>query len=338
MHKSHIHTFSKEDLSSILTLVDDEGCVGYNVEQGTIEFNGEVKLTMTEDIYLKKFFPNEKHENFLGIKKETEKSEEKEITVFSVLSHSSPYHILKTTKKGTEELTVTEAEVGKKFDVKKYLTSKMPTHKFWLTPTAFAHDFVELEKKHPQKKKQFKIAVIYCDNTQTTIKEMFSNKTTTPEFEAFLNVLGEKINLETWNGYRGDMGREGETYYRKWNEFDIIFHVSTLMDEEQHRRLIGNDVATIFFKEIGRLSMKDVDSLGTVPQVFAAVQPCLIDKRKKYRMSFFNRVNIKKFLPLVPHGHFWDEEEMREFLFTKIINGYATAFLNPPLNRLFFST
>jgi len=168
---------------------------------------------------------------------------------------------------------------------------------------------------------------------------MFSNKTTTPEFENFLNILGEKINLETWNGYRGDMGKEGETYYRKWNDFDLIFHVSTLMDSEQHRRLIGNDVAVIFFKDSNvyqtAFDISKID-LGTVPQVHCVVEPCKVDGTTFYRTGFFSRTNVKPFGPKVPVDHLFDADSLRDFIFTKIANGYATAFLCPPLNRLYF--
>ena len=44
---------------------------------------------------------------------------------------------------------------------------------------------------------------------------------------------------------------EKETYYTEWNDIDIIYHVNTMLSADAHRRLIGNDVAIIFFKEKG---------------------------------------------------------------------------------------
>ena len=39
-------------------------------------------------------------------------------------------------------------------------------------------------------------------------------------FNNFLSMLGENIQLEMFNGYRGDMGKSGESIYTKWNGFE----------------------------------------------------------------------------------------------------------------------
>lgn len=57
--------------------------------------------------------------------------------------------------------------------------------------------------------------------------------------------------------------------------FLVIYHVAPLLNAEGHRRLIGNDIAVIFFMEenSGKFDPSFMDQLGQVPQVFAVVQP-----------------------------------------------------------------
>ena len=57
-----------------------------------------------------------------------------------------------------------------------------------------------------------------------------------PGFEKFLKAMGEKINMAKWDGYRGDMGKHGETYHSSWRGCEIIYHIAPLMGAEQHRR------------------------------------------------------------------------------------------------------
>jgi hypothetical protein len=122
-----------------------------------------------------------------------------------------------------------------------------------------------VEKKHPQDfNKELKIAVIYAKKEQFHPMQMFKNRNFTnysvfaeksdqsKKFQDFLNILGTEIDLAEWKGYKGDMGSSGMTLQTSWNEwtgiytFDdslkVIYHISTWLNSEQHRRLIGNDI------------------------------------------------------------------------------------------------
>lgn len=39
-------------------------------------------------------------------------------------------------------------------------------------------------------------------------------------FWKFMEEMGHKIDLTTWTGYRGDMGKKGTTYYDHWDPED----------------------------------------------------------------------------------------------------------------------
>lgn len=62
-----------------------------------------------------------------------------------------------------------------------------------------------------------------------------------------------------------------------------MYHVSTMLNAEQHRRLIGNDVCVIIFQESTCVDPLKFD-IGQVPQVFGVVQPyCSPGKPTRYR-------------------------------------------------------
>lgn len=82
-----------------------------------------------------------------------------------------------------------------------------------------------------------KIAIIYCKKSQTSLQDIFNNsklkclffsscdlqfemlENPSAEFLSFLELMGEKINLQGWTKYRGDMGQEETTYYTEFEGF-----------------------------------------------------------------------------------------------------------------------
>jgi hypothetical protein len=130
------------------------------------------------------------------------------------------------------------------------------------------------------------------------------------------------------------MGQEGITYQTKYRDWDVIYHVSTLLNSEQTRRLIGNDLNVIIFQESGEpMNPIELDKLGTVPHCFTVVRPV---KKGLYRVAALTRVNVKQYGPEIPRDWICDDDALREFLLTKMINGRVKAMLSPPMNRLYF--
>jgi len=155
-------------------------------------------------------------------------------------------------------------------------------------------------------------------------------------FYQWLDEIATKINLKGWTLYRGDFGDTyQDAYYTVWHGIEIIFHIAPWMDAEGHRRLIGNDICFIIFYDNEDTSFDTIsmDSLGTVPQLFAVVQPsgpCM------FRFGFFQRSNLKLFdPPSPPSDHIFDIGGLKEYLFTKLHNGLVMAKRCPPMNRFF---
>lgn len=84
-----------------------------------------------------------------------------------------------------------------------------------------------------------------------------------PEFEEFLDFLGERIKLKDWNHFAGGLdlkrGTTGKmSLFSKWKNNECMFHVSTMLpfsdtDKQQleRKRHIGNDLVVIAFLDVG---------------------------------------------------------------------------------------
>jgi len=189
-----------------------------------------------------------------------------------------------------------------------------------------------------------KLGVIYCKPGQTNPRDMLLNgldgDTCSSHFWEFLSILGRKIDLSNHPGYRGDFGsaEHATAYYDQWKDLDqveheIIYHVAPLLNSDAHRRLIGNDLGIIFYLEEGKFDISEIQELGTVPQVFAVVQPT--PDHQKYIFACFSTVSLRPFGPPVP-SYPVAPRLLRVILLTKFVNGLLMTIFCPPFNRLFY--
>jgi hypothetical protein len=301
------------------------------------------ELEAVDDLYVQEF-QMAPHMNFVGMSGEKEGSElQHEVVSVLRTPQEGVYKALRTHRKGSSvfEIPGWELRGNRKTTeldalVAKWLNEQYEGRDYYRIHNheAFAKELAKVESKHPQKKAAVKMALIYSTAAHPTGKE---NNMASPAFKKFLELMGHKIKLETWSGYKGDMkASEGETYFASWRGIDFIFHVSTMLTAEQHRRLIGNDIAVIFFREQGALNLDDVD-IGTVPQVHAVVQPYTHGSEQTYRMGFFSRTTIKPFGPQLPAQLVFRPQEAKAFLLSRMVNGLVSAMIrSPPMNRLYY--
>eukprot|EP01125_Pyxidicula_operculata_P016690 TRINITY_DN5774_c0_g1_i1.p1 TRINITY_DN5774_c0_g1~~TRINITY_DN5774_c0_g1_i1.p1 ORF type:complete len:1448 (+),score=388.07 TRINITY_DN5774_c0_g1_i1:96-4439(+) len=324
-----------------------------------------VTLNITEDIYKQDFLPRE-HVNF--VKPETATDH----LVYSVMTDPIPgtyppeFKALETSKRGSciKHLPVPYDNSLAFYErVEKVLNDNVLMNSLNSSSTAdvtsspaggraagfeaypifdpkFQTEFAQFESKHPQKKSGIKLGLIYCRKGQSNPKDMFVNGTgddkCSKSFNDFLSLMGRQIDLEKHVGYTGDMKPPAQTYYDVWKGIEVIYHVAPMLNAEGHRRLIGNDIAIIFFLEEGASTQFDpsqVAQLGTVPQVFAVVQPVL--NNQHYRLAFFSNINIKQFYPF-PYNFALQPSEMKDLILTNMYNGLIMANNCPPMNRLYY--
>jgi len=181
---------------------------------------------------------------------------------------------------------------------------------------------------------------MYSKGGEQTLQDYFNIRESDlagPAYFKFLDLIGQKIPLLGWKKYKGDFGIDIEqnSYFTEWHGIEVMFHICFWMNAEQHRRLIGNDVVFVIFHEEGKsFDPGPLDALGTVPQVFLVVQP--VDKDGEfYRLGIFTRPNIKQYQPYLPSKYYFHHTDLKDFLFTKVYNGYCQALSCPPMNRLF---
>ncbi|KRF81526.1 rap1 GTPase-activating protein 1 isoform X2 [Drosophila virilis] len=185
----------------------------------------------------------------------------------------------------------------------------------------------------------FKFGVLYQRYGQTTEEELFGNQQTSPAFEEFLDVLGQRIRLKEHKGYRGGLdiqnGHTGDTaVYEVFKEREVMFHVSTLLphtegdpQQLQRKRHIGNDIVAIVFQETNTPFSPDMIASHFL-HAFIVVQPLEPNTpHTRYKVSVTARDDVPFFGPTLPSpAVFRKGQEFKEFLLTKLINAENACY------------
>ncbi|KAM6946763.1 rap1 GTPase-activating protein 1 isoform 1-T1 [Lycodopsis pacificus] len=179
----------------------------------------------------------------------------------------------------------------------------------------------------------FKFGVIYQKFGQTSEEELFGNMEESPSFVEFLELLGHRIELHDFRGFRGGLdvthGQTGtESIYTSFHSKEIMFHVSTKLpytegdsQQLQRKRHIGNDIVAIMFQEENTPFVPDmIQSNFLHAYVVVQVENACTDN-VTYKVSVTARDDVPFFGPALPDPAIFKKgPEFREFLFTKLIN------------------
>ncbi|MCP9262178.1 Rap1 GTPase-activating protein 2 [Dirofilaria immitis] len=150
----------------------------------------------------------------------------------------------------------------------------------------------------------YKFGIIYQRFGQTTEEELFGNATHSDAFDEFLNIIGERIELRDFKGYRGGLdtqhGQTGiESVYCQFRQREIMFHISTMLpytagdiQQLQRKRHIGNDIVAIVFQEENTPFSADMIASNFL-HAFIVVQPIDSGSEKvRYRVSVTARDDV----------------------------------------------
>mmetsp|Transcript_26777 Transcript_26777/g.37695 ORF Transcript_26777/g.37695 Transcript_26777/m.37695 type:complete len:675 (+) Transcript_26777:3-2027(+) len=191
----------------------------------------------------------------------------------------------------------------------------------------------------------YKFGVMYCGPKQTTESQMYDNVEGSAEYQEFLDFLGDRIQLAGWKNYSGGLSTANppltgnESYYTKFQNFEIMFHVSTLLPfkESDSQRIerkkhIGNDVVVIIFKDSQDKTPIDPKFKSQFNHVFVVVSVEYKDGQDTYyRVSIANKPGFPPYGPYLPEpAVFKKSDDFRNFLFTKLINGERSATTYAP--------
>ncbi|GIY59226.1 rap1 GTPase-activating protein 1 [Caerostris darwini] len=214
----------------------------------------------------------------------------------------------------------------------KSLCDDITTDKFFAVLFPKAPDLIMAFDEHVLVNKM-KFGIIYQKRGQTTEEEMFGNETHSPAMEEFLQLLGDKVELKGFSGFRGGLdtqdGLTGQTsLYTQFEDVEIMFHVSTLLpysrtdpQQLQRKRHIGNDVVTIVFQDENTPFMPSMVASHFL-HTFVVVQ--VIDpltSNTRYKVSVTFREDVPFFGPALPKPPILKKsEEFRKFLLSKLVN------------------
>uniref|UniRef100_A0A915E8D7 Rap-GAP domain-containing protein n=1 Tax=Ditylenchus dipsaci TaxID=166011 RepID=A0A915E8D7_9BILA len=193
----------------------------------------------------------------------------------------------------------------------------------------------------------YKFGVIYQKLGQTTEEELFGNANSNSAFDEFLAVLGDKICLKSFDGYRGGLdtnhGQTGsESVYTRFKHKEIMFHVSTFLpytvgdtQQLQRKRHIGNDIVAIVFQEENTPFSPDIIASNFL-HAYIVVQPIDAGTEKtRYRVSVTARDDVPFFGPTLPAPSIFRKgQDFRNFLLTKLINAELAAYKAEKFSKL----
>lgn len=65
---------------------------------------------------------------------------------------------------------------------------------------------------------------MYCRAGQSTEEDMYNNESAGPEFDEFLDLLGERVRLKGWEKYRAQLDTKSKTK----NQHTVSLHITAL--------------------------------------------------------------------------------------------------------------
>ncbi|NXF76090.1 RPGP1 protein, partial [Sclerurus mexicanus] len=205
----------------------------------------------------------------------------------------------------------------------------------------------------------FKFGVIYQKLGQTSEEELFGTTEESPAFTEFLDVLGQRVQLRDFKGFRGGLdvthGQTGsESVYCHFRDKEIMFHVgfrslwhpwcdhplslisccappcppvSPLSPQLQRKRHIGNDIVAIVFQDENTPFVPDMIASNFL-HAFVVVQLEQGGSQGTlYKVSVTARDDVPFFGPPLPDpAVFRKGPEFQEFLLTKLINAEYACY------------
>lgn len=189
---------------------------------------------------------------------------------------------------------------------------------------------------------KYKFGILYVKENQTDENEMFSNVETSPEYEEFLDFIGEKIVLKGWDKYRGGLNVNNDatgthSVYTQHRGYEIMFHVSTLLPFQpddlqrvERKRHLGNDIVCIIYKE-GDFPFDPLSLTTHFTNIFLVIQK---DKsfthKTHYKLAIANKTGVPPYGPYLKYPPVYEKNDyFRDFLLSKLINSERAAMQSP---------
>lgn len=257
--------------------------------------------------------------------------------------------IIRSTKRGTQRILLPQSAIPHRGEPtpKDVLTRLLPRNSTARLAQArlapkLPIDVLKLDECNANPDGTYKFGVLLCRENQSVEDELYNNEESCPAFDEFLSLLGDRVKLAGFTGFRGGLDLSGatglETVYTAFDKYKIMFHVSTLLpyiqghnQQVQRKRHIGNDIVVIVFQCPGAKPL-DVSSFASKYThciiVVQAVNPNTPEL--SYIVHTVRKTNVAMFAPPLPPQATFGVELIRgglfrHFLLTKAINGEHAA-------------
>jgi len=191
---------------------------------------------------------------------------------------------------------------------------------------------------------QYKFGVLYTKEGQQDENDIYSNVSGSKDFELFLDFLGDKVQLQGWQGYGGELDlRRNATgthsVYSKWGDYiEIMFHVSTYLpagggQQIERKRHIGNDLVVIVFQD-KETPFRITTLTSQQTHVYIIIHPIKLNDAED--TSIYYKVEIQTKNGVAPFGPFLGgiypaDQKFRDLLYSKLLNAEVASFTAPPL-------
>eukprot|EP00005_Dracoamoeba_jomungandri_P003763 CAMPEP_0174254862 /NCGR_PEP_ID=MMETSP0439-20130205/4207_1 /TAXON_ID=0 /ORGANISM="Stereomyxa ramosa, Strain Chinc5" /LENGTH=1465 /DNA_ID=CAMNT_0015336739 /DNA_START=50 /DNA_END=4447 /DNA_ORIENTATION=+ len=195
---------------------------------------------------------------------------------------------------------------------------------------------------------EYKFGVLLCKEGQVKEQDMFSNESGGEGFNKFVSLLGQQIQLQGWDKYRGGLDtKENSTgnfsVFTEFHGMQIMFHISTFLPYSQtnkqqveRKRHLGNDLIMVIYQEGPSLFDPSMIS-SEFNHVWAIVReeeaedvnPESSDSFQ-YRIEVVQKESVPPFPPAIPYPPVFNSDNVfREFLLTKLINAENACYKAP---------
>ncbi len=200
----------------------------------------------------------------------------------------------------------------------------------------FQLELLGLEASHATNASAFRIGIVYAEGFQTSEEQFYANTLTSTRFQAFLELMGECVQVNSFSGFSGgfeDLSTTNDkhSYYCSWLNLEIMYHVAPLLSADEQRRLLGNDLVLVYWHEAtGKTGLfQPYEFRGNVNSVAIVVRPLSEDK---FVCGCFTRKRVREFGPV--GGVEVAAADLRNWILTKAINGILAAQKSPPFAQM----
>ncbi|CAF2894408.1 unnamed protein product [Rotaria sp. Silwood2] len=193
-----------------------------------------------------------------------------------------------------------------------------------------AHDLL-LKYDESHVSNQHKFGIIYQRENQLTEEDIFSNETHSIAMDKFLDLIGTRVKLKDFRGFRGGLDVKSdqtgtESIYEQFRNHEIMFHISTLLPHSkserqqlERKRHIGNDIVAIIFQETETIFNPECIASQFL-HVYLVITP-LNNDGTQFKVSIIHRDSVPSFGPGLNHSSsFHCDHIFKQWLLTKLIN------------------